>query len=104
MFMIVFMAYAQFGFLLFGPKLYDFSKMSYSAYTLMRTMLGDFDFPAFQAAHPVIGPVFFIFYIFVVFFILLNMFLAIINDTYSEVKSEMEMTRVQFEITDLFAR
>ena len=32
------------------------------------------------------------------------MFLAIINDTYSEVKSEMEMTRVQFEITDLFAR
>ena len=58
----------------------------------------------FQAAHPVIGPVFFIFYIFVVFFILLNMFLAIINDTYSEVKSEMELTRVQFEITDLFAR
>ena len=48
MFMIVFMAYAQFGYLLFGPKLYDFSKMSYSAYTLMRTMLGDFDFPAFQ--------------------------------------------------------
>ena len=47
---------------------------------------------------------FFIFYIFVVFFILLNMFLAIINDTYSEVKSEMELTRVQFEITDLFAR
>jgi len=104
MFMIVFMAYAQFGYLLFGPKLYDFSKMSYSAYTLMRTMLGDFDFPAFQAAHPIIGPAFFIFYIFVVFFILLNMFLAIINDTYSEVKSEMEMTRVQFEITDLFAR
>ena len=58
----------------------------------------------FQAAHPVIGPAFFIFYIFVVFFILLNMFLAIINDTYSEVKSEMELTRVQFEITDLFAR
>ena len=51
-----------------------------------------------------IGPAFFIFYIFVVFFILLNMFLAIINDTYSEVKSEMELTRVQFEITDLFAR
>ena len=51
MFMIVFMAYAQFGYLLFGPKLYDFSKMSYSAYTLMRTMLGDFDFPAFQVDH-----------------------------------------------------
>jgi hypothetical protein len=104
MFMIVFMSYAQFGYLLFGPKLYDFSSLSFAAYTLMRTMLGDFDFPALKEAHPTIGPFFFIFYIFVVFFILLNMFLAIINDTYSEVKAEMELTRVQFEITDLFAR
>ena len=67
-------------------------------------MLGDFDFPAFQAAEKHFGPLFFIFYIFIVFFILLNMFLAIINDTYSEVKGEMEMTKIQFEITDLFAR
>ena len=70
----------------------------------MRTMLGDFDFPAFIDAHKILGPAYFIFYIFVVFFILLNMFLAIINDTYSEVKAEMELTKLQFEITDLFAR
>ena len=74
------------------------------SYTLMRTMLGDFDFPAFVSAHKVLGPFYFIFYIFVVFFILLNMFLAIINDTYSEVKAEMSLTKLQFEITDLFAR
>ena len=67
-------------------------------------MLGDFDFPAFQAAEKHFGPMFFIFYIFIVFFILLNMFLAIINDTYSEIKGEMEATKIQFEITDLFAR
>ena len=30
MFMIVFGAYAQFGYLLFGPKMYDFSKLSTS--------------------------------------------------------------------------
>merc|ERR1719219_2003909 len=70
----------------------------------MRAMLGDFDFPAFQDAEKHLCPLFFIFYIFIVFFILLNMFLAIINDTYSEVKGEMEMTKIQFEITDLFAR
>jgi len=68
------------------------------------SILGDFDFPAFQEAHNTLGPAFFIFYIFIVFFILLNMFLAIINDTYSEVKGEMEFTKIQFEITDLFAR
>ena len=122
MFMIVFMAYAQYGYLLFGPKIYDFSKIHYArsgyiifllkeninfvfySYTLMRAMLGDFDFSSFQRAHPSLGPFFFIFYIFIVFFILLNMFLAIINDTYSEVKAEMELTKLQFEITDLFAR
>jgi hypothetical protein len=32
-------------------------------------------------------------YIFLAFFILLNMFLAIINDTYSEVKEELEDAR-----------
>ena len=65
----------------------------------MRALLGDFDFPAMQKATPVgikitlithlfqntyniSGPWFFIFYIFSCFFILLNMFLAIINDTY----------------------
>lgn len=78
--------------------------MILNSYTLMRAMLGDFDFPAFQAAEKHFGPMFFIFYIFIVFFILLNMFLAIINDTYSEIKGEMEATKIQFEITDLFAR
>ena len=76
----------------------------FPSYTLLRAMLGDFDFPSYQAAHPSLGPLFFIIFIFIVFFILLNMFLAIINDTYSEVKGEMEMTKIQFEITDLFAR
>jgi len=104
MFLIVFFAYAQYGYLLFGPKLYDFHSFSQASYTLLRTMLGDFDFPAFVSAHKVLGPGYFIFYIFVVFFILLNMFLAIINDTYSEVKAEMQLTKLQFEITDLFAR
>ena len=31
MFMIVFFAYAQYGYLLFGPKMYDFSKLNLSA-------------------------------------------------------------------------
>jgi len=104
MFAIIFMAFAQFGYLIFGAKLYFFSTIQHSAMTLMRAMLGDFDFPALQAAHYILGPGFFFVYIFIVFFILLNMFLAIINDTYSEVKAEMEETKVQFEINDFFMR
>lgn len=37
-------------------------------------------------------------YVFLVFFVLMNMFLAIINDTYSEVKEEVETRKEEFEV------
>jgi len=43
-------------------------------------------------------------YVFFVFFVLLNMFLAIINDTYSEVKAEIAAQKNEFEIGDYFKR
>jgi polycystin 2 len=47
-----------------------------------------------------IGPIFFLSYVFFVFFVLLNMFLAIINDTYMEVKAELQKKKSEFEISD----
>ena len=44
------------------------------------------------------GPIFFLAYVFFVFFVLLNMFLAIINDTYSEVKEEIAAQKNDFEV------
>ena len=67
-------------------------------------MLGDFDFPSYQAAHPSLGPLFFIIFIFIVFFILLNMFLAIINDTYAEVKSDLAQQEDEFALGDYFKK
>ena len=58
--------------------------------TLFRMILGDFDFMEIYTAKPGWGPFYFISYIFMVFFFLLNMFLAIVNDTYAEVKEEMD--------------
>jgi polycystin 2 len=39
-------------------------------------------------------------YVFFVFFVLLNMFLAIINDTYMEVKAQLKDKKNEFEISD----
>ena len=44
------------------------------------------------------GPIFFLAYVFFVFFVLLNMFLAIINDTYMEVKAELQNKKSRFDI------
>ncbi|XP_054085331.1 polycystic kidney disease 2-like 2 protein isoform X2 [Zeugodacus cucurbitae] len=89
MFGIVFLAYAQLGLLLFGNVHHDFRNFKESLLTMIRMILGDFDYEGIEAANRVLGPIFFLTYILLVFFILLNMFLAIINDTYSSVKSDI---------------
>ena len=80
-------------------KVKDYSSFSDSIFTLLRTILGDFDFYALEKANRVMGPIFFLAYVFFVFFVLLNMFLAIINDTYSEVKEEIAAQKNDFEVS-----
>ncbi|XP_018023502.1 polycystin-2 [Hyalella azteca] len=104
MFFIVFFAYAQLGYLLFGTQVEDYNSFISSTFTLLRTILGDFNFQDMEEANRILGPIFFLTYVFFVFFVLLNMFLAIINDTYSEVKVEIASQRSEFEIADYFKR
>ncbi|KAK6053557.1 transporter, cation channel family protein, partial [Cooperia oncophora] len=89
MFAVFFFAYAQFGYLVFGTQIADYSTFLGSVFALLRTVLGDFDFHALEQTNRVLGPLFFVTYVFFVFFVLLNMFLAIINDSYVEVKAEL---------------
>ena len=77
---------------------------SVHSFTLFRIILGDFNFQALQQANRILGPTYFILYVFFVFFVLLNMFLAIINDTYSEVKADLAEQKNEFEMGDLFKK
>jgi polycystin 2 len=104
MFFIVFFAYAQLGYLLFGTTFEDYSTFSNAVFTLLRTILGDFDFHSLEAANRILGPIFFMTYFFFVFFVLLNMFLAIINDTYSDIKEEVKTAQNAVVVTDYFMR
>jgi len=104
MFIIVFFAFAQLGYLLFGTQVADFSTFDSAIFTLLRTILGDFDFHSIEQANRILGPIFFLCYVFFVFFVLLNMFLAIINDTYSDVKAEIASSKNDFELGDYFKR
>ena len=104
MFAIVFLAFAQLGNLLFGTMVTDFASFDESIFTLLRTILGDFDFHAIQKADRLLGPVFFVSYVLFVFFILMNIFLAIINDTYSLVKTEIAVQKNDVEISEFVAR
>lgn len=94
MFFIVFIAFAQLGYMIFGTENDDFRTFTDSIFTLMRTILGDFDYLKIEKSNRILGPIYFISFIFFVFFVLFNMFLAIINDTYTEVKSEEKVEDV----------
>jgi len=104
MFLIVFVAFMQWGFLLFGTQVKDFSTVGDSFFTLFRIILGDFDFEAIENANRILGPFYFLVFVFFVFFVLLNMFLAIINDTYGAVKDELAERKNEFEISDYFKK
>jgi len=73
-------------------------------FSQFRILLGDFKFAELQQADCILGPAYFILYVFFIFFILLNMFLAIINDAYSEVKAEMSRQKHEFEMIDFFKK
>lgn len=71
MFGIVFLAYAQMGLLLFGNVHYDFRNFKESLLTMIRMILGDFDYEGIEEANRILGPIYFLTYILLVFFILL---------------------------------
>ena len=71
MFFIIFSAFVQLGYLLFGTQVHDFRTFIDSVYTLFRMILGDFNFRDIEKAHSILGPIYFLSYIFFVFFVLL---------------------------------
>uniref|UniRef100_A0A8B9V134 Polycystin 2 like 2, transient receptor potential cation channel n=1 Tax=Anas zonorhyncha TaxID=75864 RepID=A0A8B9V134_9AVES len=101
MFFIIFFAYAVFGYLVFGPHVEDFSTFPNCIFSQFRILLGDFNFLTIEV-NRILGPLYFISFVFFVFFILVNMFLAIINDTYTEVKADFaEIPCQEIHIKDL---
>lgn len=80
----------------------DYNSTITACFTLFRTILGDFNFVAIERADPLFGPFYFLSYIFFVFFVLLNMFLAIINDAYADVKGELKRAKPSFQLGDFF--
>nr|VZI36668.1 unnamed protein product [Spirometra erinaceieuropaei] len=104
MFFIVFFAFAQLGYLAFGTQVTDFATFAVSLLTLFRIILGDFDFQALHDANSVLGPLYFLVYIFFVFFVLINMFIAIINDTYLDVKSNLLSQPSEVQMKSFFKK
>uniref|UniRef100_A0A1B6DKV8 EF-hand domain-containing protein n=1 Tax=Clastoptera arizonana TaxID=38151 RepID=A0A1B6DKV8_9HEMI len=103
-FFTVFIAFAQLGHLLFGSQVASFRTFAKSIFGLLRTVIGDLDYRALENSNHLLGPIFFFAYIFFIFFVLVNMYLAIIIETYCEVRADIQAGGTKPHIGDLIGQ
>ncbi|KAJ5079651.1 polycystin-2 [Anaeramoeba ignava] len=84
-FIIVFLSFAVTGFVLFGPSLTEFRDLSESLFKTFEMAQGDIEYSSFRNVNRFLGLLYYVFFVFLVIFVLLNMFLAIINQAYERV-------------------
>ena len=92
MFSIVNLTFVVMGLIMFGNILEEFSTISRSFQTLMMMMTGEYGYEGIQEVSQVFAAMFYVLYLILVFFILVNMFLAIVFDAYAalqEVKGQL---------------
>eukprot|EP00397_Hematodinium_sp_SG-2012_P008301 GEMP01008357.1.p1 GENE.GEMP01008357.1~~GEMP01008357.1.p1 ORF type:complete len:563 (+),score=79.39 GEMP01008357.1:1198-2886(+) len=88
-FLTIFFAFGAAGLALFGREMDEFSTFSSSVNTLYRILLGDFMWDKMQSVGIMQAALFFWLYTIIVVLIMLNMLLAVILETYSNVKQQV---------------
>lgn len=91
-------AFNIFGYVVFGSRVEGFSNFLATSETTLAMTLGKTYFTDLSHAEPVLGPIFFAVFVIAIQFFLLNMFMAIIMDTYSDVNSEIDENSPEFEM------
>eukprot|EP01063_Lacrimia_lanifica_P015261 TRINITY_DN22073_c0_g1_i1.p1 TRINITY_DN22073_c0_g1~~TRINITY_DN22073_c0_g1_i1.p1 ORF type:complete len:874 (+),score=327.79 TRINITY_DN22073_c0_g1_i1:76-2622(+) len=82
-------AYAMAGHLLFGGALFEFRNLNTSFSTLMRMLLGDFDYPSLRRENRVLAGLYFWSFSVLCLFLLLNFIIAILGDGFSQASAEV---------------
>eukprot|EP00794_Sanderia_malayensis_P008988 gene8988-9948_t len=89
-----------FATLVFGTAMYGYRNVLVTAATQISLLLGKFNFYEYSSTNRIIGPIFFFGYIVIVNWILINMFVSIINDSYEVVCKNLELQSNDYEIVD----
>ena len=95
-----FLAFALLAFAIFGSELEDYSSFMRTLVTQFSMTLGDFDFEAIFMVNPAIATLYFFSFIGLNVMVLMNMFIAIINDSFAEIQEETAEIQNELEIID----
>jgi polycystin 1L2 len=92
------------GYLMFGANVRGFKTVLTGFETLLSFSLGSFQFTGIVEEYRVIGPLyFFLFFTFVVF-VLMNMFITILNEAFTVVHKNVSREKNEYEIVEFICR
>lgn len=97
---IVFTAFTLVAALVFGPVLHSYRSVVASLTSLLSLMLGRTAYFEMRDANRIIGPLFFFGFMFMMSFVLINMFLSIVVDSFRVVKHDNDKQSNEYEIVD----
>ncbi|XP_053405410.1 polycystic kidney disease protein 1-like 3 isoform X2 [Mercenaria mercenaria] len=98
--LLVTIAFGHFATMAFGRMMDDYRDMMTSLITIFNFALGISDFPGLQETNRILGPVYFCIFVFVITFIFLTVFVAILNFGISESKALFEKRQNKFELLE----
>lgn len=96
LFAYIFFAYSVLGYLLFGRGMKDYLNLFDSLGTLFITMIGKSKFKEMSDKAPILAQLYFISYIFIVVYVLLTVFLAILCESINRVHQQTKADRLAF--------
>lgn len=97
---IVFTAFTLVAALVFGPVLHSYRSIVASLTSLLSLMLGRTAYFEMRDTNRILGPVFFFGFMFMMSFVLINMFLSIVVDSFRVVKHDNDKQSNEYEIVD----
>ena len=100
MFSVIICAYSSVLFLAMGSTLKESRTFFRAVVSTCAMVLGQFDYYAMESANRIMGPVVFFSFMVLVQFIVLNMFVGILCEGFSEVRSDSSKQSGDYEITD----
>ena len=103
-FFIITAAFAQFAHLIFMAYIFEYSSMVYTMESLFSMMLGSFKYHQLIVAAPTLGKWFFAAYFTFMTFILLNMFICIINESFAIVQEALHEKKNKYELIDFLTQ
>lgn len=97
---IVFLAFTFVAALVFGPSLWSYRSIMASLTSLLSLMLGRTTFFDLRDTNRILGPIFFFCFMFMMSFVLINMFVSIVIDAFWVVKHDNDKQSNEYEIVD----